>query len=59
MAASAWRSRHNRLANLEFTYLAQIITGWTVQGVVTRIWHTSGDASRNATVVGAHSIVAY
>ena len=39
-------------ANLELTYLAQIIPGWTVQPVVTRIWHPSGDASRDATVAG-------
>jgi porin len=43
-------------ANLEVTYLAQIIPGWTVQPVVTYIWHPNGDASRNATVVGARSI---
>ena len=46
-------------ANLELTYLAQIIPGWTVQPVVTRIWHPDGDASRNATVVGARSVWRY
>ena len=46
-------------ANLELTYLAQIIPGWTVQPVITYIWHPDGDASRNATVVGARSIWRY
>jgi porin len=43
-------------ANLELTYQAQIIPGWTVQPVVTFIWHPSGDASRNATITGVRSI---
>ena len=43
-------------ANLELTHQAQIVPGWTVQPVVTRIWHSSGDASRNALVVGVRSI---
>jgi len=42
-------------ANLELTYAAQIIPGWIVQPVVTRIWHPDGDASRNALVVGVRS----
>jgi porin len=46
-------------ANLELTYVAQIIPGWTVQPVVTRIWHPSGDASRNALVTGVRSIWRY
>jgi len=46
-------------ANLELTYLAQIIPGWTVQPVVTYIWHPNGDASRNALVTGARSIWRY
>jgi porin len=41
--------------NLEFSYVAQIVAGWTVQPIVARIWHPSGDASRNATVVGVRS----
>ncbi len=45
--------------SLELTYMAQIIPGWTVQPVLQRIWHPSGDASRNATVVGARSIWRY
>jgi len=46
-------------ANLELTYVAEIIPGWTVQPVVTRIWHPSGDASRNALVTGVRSIWRY
>jgi porin len=42
-------------ANLELTYMAQIIPGWTVQPNLQFIWHPSGDATRNATVVGARS----
>lgn len=49
-------------ANLELTYLARIIPGWTVQPVATYVWHPSGEPSlqagirRNATVVGVRSI---
>ena len=46
-------------ANLEFTYSAQIVPGWTIQPVVTRIWHPSGDASLDATVVGVRSFLRY
>jgi porin len=46
-------------ANLEFTYQAQIIPGWTVQPVVTHVWHPNGDASRNALVTGVRSIWRY
>ena len=46
-------------ANLELTYQAQIVPGWTVQPVITRVWHPSGDASRNALVVGVRSILRY
>jgi porin len=42
-------------ANLELTYMAQIIPGWTVQPNLQFIWHPSGDATRNATVIGARS----
>jgi porin len=45
--------------NLELTYQAQIIPGWTVQPVLTRIWHPSGDASRDALVTGVRSIWRY
>ena len=42
--------------NLELTYVAQIIPGWTVQPNLQFIWHPNGDASKNATVVGARSL---
>jgi porin len=42
-------------ANLELTYSAQIIPGWTVQPVLTHIWHPNGDRTRNATVTGVRS----
>jgi porin len=43
-------------ANLEFTYTAQVVPGWTVQPALTRVWHPNGDKSRNAIVGGARSI---
>jgi len=43
-------------ANLELTYQAQIIPGWYVQPNLQFIWHPSGDASKNATVMGARSL---
>ena len=43
-------------ANLEISYQAQIVPGWYVQPLVTRIWHPSGDSSRNAVVTGVRSI---
>lgn len=46
-------------ANLELTYSAHIVPGWTLQPVVTHIWHPSGDASRDATVVGVRSFLRY
>lgn len=46
-------------ANLEFTYVAQIVPGWTVQPNLQFVWHPSGDASRNATVVGARTIARF
>ena len=42
-------------ANLELTYVAQIVPGWTVQPNFQYVWHPSGDATRNATVVGLRS----
>jgi len=46
-------------ANLELTYVAQIMRDWTLQPVVTRVWHPSGDAGRNAFVVGVRSILRF
>ena len=50
---------HDYEANLELTYMAQIIPGWTVQPVVTRVWHPGAGESRNATVMGVRSIWQY
>jgi len=41
--------------NLQLSYAAQIVPGWIVQPVLTRIWHPAGDASRNAIVIGVRS----
>jgi porin len=46
-------------ANLELTYMAQIVPGWTVQPNLQFIWHPNGDATKNATVVGARSLWRY
>lgn len=46
-------------ANIELTYQAQIIPGWTVQPVVAHVWHPSGDSTRDATVVGVRSLWRY
>ncbi|RAI44460.1 carbohydrate porin [Rhodoplanes roseus] len=43
-------------ANLELNYTAQIVPGWVVQPIVTKVWHPSGDASRNALVTGVRSM---
>jgi porin len=47
--------------NLELTYVAQIVKGWTVQPVYTYIWHPSGTGIRypDAQVVGVRSIIRY
>ena len=47
--------------NLELTYVAQIVPGWTVQPVYTSIWHPSGTGIRypDAQVVGVRSVVRY
>ena len=42
--------------NLELTYVAQIIPGWTVQPDFQYVWHPSGEAGRDAKVVGVRSI---
>jgi porin len=46
-------------ANLELTYVAQLIPGWTVQPDLQFIWHPNGDASRNAIVFGGRSMWRY
>jgi len=47
--------------NLELTYVAQIVPGWTVQPVYTFIWHPSGTGIRypDAQVAGVRSIVKF
>ena len=47
--------------NLELTYVASIVKGWTVQPVYTYIWHPSGTGIRypDAQVVGVRSIVKF
>jgi len=47
--------------NLELTYVAQIIPGWTIQPVYTSIWHPSGTGIRypDAQVAGIRSIIRY
>jgi porin len=45
--------------NLELTYQAQIISGWTVQPTLQWIWHPNGVAGRDATVVGLRSVWRY
>jgi porin len=46
-------------ANLELTYVAQVIRGWYVQPTVQYVWHPEGDASRNALVTGVRSVWRY
>jgi porin len=46
-------------ANIELTYMAQIVPGWTLQPNLQFIFHPSGDSSLNATVVGARSLWRY
>lgn len=46
-------------ANLELTYMAQIVPGWTVQPDFQYIWHPSGVAGRDARVFGVRSIVKF
>ena len=46
-------------ANLELNYTAQIVPGLYVQPLVTRVWHPSGDSSKNALVMGVRSLWRY
>jgi porin len=45
--------------NLELTYVAQIVPGFTVQPVYTFIWHPSGQPGHDAQVFGVRSILRY
>lgn len=46
-------------ANLELNYQAQIVPGWLLQPNLQHIWHPSGFANRDATVVGIRSFIHY
>ena len=47
-------------ANLELNYLFPIVPGWTLQPVLTYVWHPDGGASAvDALVIGARSIWHY
>lgn len=46
-------------ANLELTYVAQIVPGWTIQPDFQYIWHPSGFAGRDAKVMGIRSVWKY
>jgi porin len=46
-------------ANLEITYVAQIIPGWTVQPDFQYVWHPNGQPGRDAKVIGVRSVWKY
>jgi porin len=48
-------------ANLELTYVAQIVPGWIVQPVYTAIWHPSGTGIRypDAQVTGVRTVIRF
>lgn len=46
-------------ANLELTYVAQIVPGWTVQPDFQFIWRPDGGVWPNAMVVGARSLIRF
>ena len=48
-------------ANLELTYVAQIVPGWTVQPDYQYVWHPSGTGIRypNAQILGVRTIVKF
>jgi porin len=46
-------------ANLELSYVAQIIPGWTVQPDFQYIWHPSGQAGRDAKVAGVRTTLKF
>jgi porin len=45
--------------NLELTYVAEVVPGWTVQPLYTNIWHPRGQPGRDAQVFGARSIAQF
>jgi porin len=46
-------------ANLELTYVAQIVPGWTVQPDFQFVWRPDGGVWPNAMVVGARSLIRF
>jgi porin len=46
-------------ANLELSYMAQIVPGWTVQPDLQYVWHPNGQAGRDAKVVGIRTTLKY
>jgi Carbohydrate-selective porin, OprB family len=57
VSAASYQLIQDFEANLELTYLAQVVPGWTVQPVLTYVWHPDGGASSaNALVIGVRSI---
>lgn len=46
-------------ANLELTYVIQIVPGWTVQPDLQFVWHPDGGVWPDATVVGARSLIRF
>lgn len=46
-------------ANLELSYSAQVVPGFNVVPLATYVWRPSGEAGRDAIVVGARSVVRY
>jgi porin len=46
-------------ANVELTYMAQITHDWSVQPMMTYVRHPSGDATRNAFVIGVRSTLRF
>jgi porin len=46
-------------ANLELNYQVQIAKGWVVQPNLQFVWHPSGDAERDAMIVGIRSFMQY
>jgi porin len=43
-------------ANLELSYVAKIVPGWTMQPDFQYIWHPSGQTARDAKVIGVRSM---
>lgn len=46
-------------ANLELSYVAQIVPGWTLQPDFQYIWHPSGQTGRDAKVLAVRSVWKY